>query len=309
MNAVKHRSPAGKIAAVMARLLPPVGAGNLRWVMAVMLVALLVMALAYSWKRWGPDLVSQPEYALSEESVVLTPQPEWIYAGTNVKAEVIRDGSLRNLNLLDDKAAIKIADAFKLHTWVKRVVRVRKQAPATVIVEVEYRRPVALVEVLYNNVLSYEPVDAEGVVLPEELFHHDEKQLEGYLRITADYSLPLGPLGTPWGDDRIVGGARIAALLQTVWRDWNLYRVVAFPGAEGERLATFELRTRGNSKIVWGHAPGAEIPGEASALQKIMWLAEYLRQAGPLDSGSSKAVELNVREAAGIEINELSASP
>jgi hypothetical protein len=202
-----------------------------------------VTALGVLWKRVGPQLVQRSEFQLTEQSLIVSPQPEWIHPKTNIKADVIRDGSLRNVNLLDPQSAVKIADAFKLHAWVKRVVRVQKQAPAQVVVELEYRRPVALVEVVYNNVLSYEPVDAEAVVLPEDLFHHDEKQLANYLRITSDYSMPTGSLGTPWGDDRITGAAHIAALLQTAWQEWQLSSIVVQSTEEGlptpERQWTF----------------------------------------------------------------------
>jgi hypothetical protein len=181
------------------------------------------------------------------------------------------------------------------------VVRVRKQAPGVVTVDLEYRRPVALVEVLFNNVLSYEPVDMDGVVLPEDLFRRDEKQLNKFLRITADYSMPTGVLGTPWGDQRITGAAHVAALIEKAWQRWNLARIIAHPPQGPAGRCTFEICSRGNSRILWGHAPGEEASSEPPALRKVLWLAEYFQQHGPLDANGPEGKDIDLRLATGLE--------
>ncbi len=305
MNAAKRGSAASRLSSLVGNLLPrlPSHAG---WLLAGGFVLVLLLGIGAAWKAWGPQLLGRAEYRLSEESLHVTPQPAWIDPATNVKAEAIRDGSLLNVNLLDEQAAVKIARAFELNTWVKRVVRVRKRAPASVDVELEYRQPVALVEVLYNNVLSYEPVDMDGVVLPEDMFHRDTSQLDQFLRITSDYSMPAGPLGTVWSDERIVGAANLAALLDKGWRDWNLYRIVAGISEELDRKPVYELRTRGHSRILWGHRPGGEAKGEPDSLQKITWLAEYIRRQGPLDQGSQPPVVIDVRSGDGLQVQPAS---
>jgi hypothetical protein len=155
MNAGTSGKIASRLSAALRRALPPLNAENVRWLVAALLILACGLSAGLAWRRWGGQLLSQPEYRLSESSLRVTPAPEWIHPATNITSEVVRDGSLRDLNLLDDQTVIKIADAFKLHTWVKRVVRVSKQAPSSVVVELDYRKPIALVEVLYNNVLSY----------------------------------------------------------------------------------------------------------------------------------------------------------
>src|SRR5690606_25168102 len=167
-----------------------------------------------AWQRWGPGVIQDSRRLLTAENLVITPQPEWIDPDTDVKAEAIRDGSLLGINLLDDQASVQVARAFELHSWVRKVQRVQKQAPGSVTVELEYRRPIALVEVLFQEVLSYESVDCDGVVLPEDWFHRDPARLKNYLRITADYAMPSGTVGMPWGDARVHGAARIATLLE-----------------------------------------------------------------------------------------------
>lgn len=296
MSAAKRVSVASSLANALRRLVPTARGNQARWIAGVAIVGGFVALVVAMWRNWGGELVGSHRYELSEQSLLITPQPEWIHGSTNVKAEVIRDGSLEQLNLLDEQAAVKIARAFELHTWVRRVVRVQKRPPASVVVDLEYRRPVALVEVVYNNVLSYEPVDSEGVVLPEDLFHAEEKQLGNYLRITTDYSLPTGPLGTPWGDERILGAARIAALLEQAWREWQIFRIATVPSVELEQRPIFELRTRGQTRILWGHAPGQEEPGETAALQKVLWLADYVQHHGPFGSDADRSLQLDLRQ-------------
>lgn len=301
MSAAKRPRSSGRIArsSGLLGLWAGMGTGGLAGIGLILVV--VVVGLVMAWQRWGPGVVQDTRRLLTAENLTITPQPEWIDTETDVKKEAIRDGSLLKINLLDDQASVQIARAFELHSWVRRVLRVQKQAPGSVTVELEYRRPVALVEVLYNEILSYEPVDGDGVVLPEDLFHRDARQLENYLRITADYSMPSGPLGTPWGDPRVHGAARIAVLLEKAWKPWNLHRIVALPPDDLSRKPTFEIRGRGASRILWGHAPGEEVSGEAPPLQKLTWLAEFMRGRGPLDQEGAAAEDIDLRQPAGLQ--------
>ncbi len=303
MNAAKRPkrsarfAPSSGLAGLVLRFAVSPGGG----MVAITMLFLVLVMLA--WNRWGSGVQNDPRRLLTAENLTITPQPEWIDQDTDIKAEAIRDGSLLGINLLDDQASVQIARAFELHTWVRKVHRVQKGAPGRVTVELEYRRPVALVEVLFQEVLSYEPVDGEGVVLPEDLFHRDPAHLRNYLRITADYAMPVGPLGTPWGDSRVHGAARIAVLLEKAWQAWDLQRIVALPPDELSRKPTFEIRGRGSSRILWGHAPGDEITGEPQPLEKLAWLAEFMKQRGTLDGEGKPAEEIDLRLPGGLRAN------
>ncbi len=308
MNRGKQDSAAARLAEGLRRLVPILNLAHGRTLALAAIALLIVFVLVKLWRSVGPDLRSSEQFTLTEEKLSITEQPEWIDPATNVRAEVFRDGSLSGMNLLDTQAAVQIARAFELHTWVRRVVRVQKQAAGRVVVDLEYRRPVALVEVLFNNILSYEPVDMDGVVLPEDLFRRDESQLRNYLKITADYSMPTGVLGTPWGDQRIEGAARIAALLDKAWRQWNVTRIIAHPPDPISGRCTYEVCGQGNSRILWGHAPGKELSSEPPALRKILWLADYFRQHGPLDADGPEGKQIDLRLATGLEATPRTAS-
>ena len=127
--------------------------------------ALLLYA---GWKHWGPEITSSPEYRVDASRIELTPQPAYIHG--NVKLEAVKAGGLAELSILDPKLTEKVRHAFGLQTWVASVDRVTKHHPARVVVEVTYRRPVAMVVVTAGSERGLLPVDAHGVLLPPEDF-------------------------------------------------------------------------------------------------------------------------------------------
>ena len=130
--------------------------------------------------------------------------------------------------------------------------------PGRVVVEVVYRRPVCMVEVLGELV----PVDVEGVVLPKEDFSSVE--LSWYPRLSKIESRPLGPEGTRWGDVRVVGGAEIAGALFSLWDKTDLDRIEPSKIAESSRDQdqTYELVTRKGTWVFWGRTL-APVPMES----------------------------------------------
>jgi len=258
------------------------------------LTLVLVASLAVCWNRWGGVATGGAEYRLQASAIELTPQPAWIRS--DVKEEVVVQGSLANMPVLDQQLTVNVARAFELHSWVERVERVRKRPGPHVEVQLVYRCPVAMVEVLVDKQPGLMPVDRFGVVLPPGDF--SPEQARDYLRVVVDYHQPIGQLGTSWGDERVAGGAAIASLLQEVdWQKCGLYRVVAVSQQDDSTRSEFryDLLTRSQQRIHWGKAPGEELKGEASAADKVARLVEYVRQHGGLNGNQeSQAIDLRV---------------
>ena len=116
---------------------------NRALVLTAIVVIAAIAASVYGWRRWGEPATHSSEYVVTGERISVTPQPTWIHA--NVKAEVLRSLTGAKLELLDGQLVEKIAHAFALHPWVAKIIRVEKQYPARVNVELEYRRPVLVV--------------------------------------------------------------------------------------------------------------------------------------------------------------------
>jgi hypothetical protein len=255
----------------------------------VILLVFFGGGFAYAWQRWGTLVQNHPRYAIDAERLELPPQPEWIPA--SVKDEVFRDGNLATLSLLDPQVTLKVAREFALHCWVSHVRRVRKDYSGRVIVELDYRRPVAMVEVTTNGQRGLLPVDAAGVLLPPQDF--TPEQTRDFLRIAVGDTLPVGSPGTPWGDPAIAEAAVIAETLRDAWRGARLYRVFLPPPPQGTRGRLpdrqYRLLTRDGAELIWGHAVGAESGTEAKAADKVFRLARLAEQPGALSPSASES--------------------
>src|SRR5262249_57365216 len=157
----------------------------------------------YGWRRWGELSINSAEYLVTAERISVTPQPAWIHI--NVKSEVLRSLTGAKLDLLDSELVEKIADAFAMHPWVAKVARVEKRFPAYVNVELEYRRPVLVVKLDAPGDEGLLFLDKQSVLLPSSDFA--SSQAQDYLRIVAAWEKPTRPYDTPWGTERVAGGA------------------------------------------------------------------------------------------------------
>lgn len=251
--------------------------------MVVLTVTVLVVAAmisSWAWRRWGDLVTSDPRFALEAAKLRVTPQPDWIRS--NVKRDVIRDGSLEQLSLLDTELVSRIAAAFELNPWVREVVEVRKSAGGRIDVRLAYRRP--LIMVAAND--GFWPVDAEGILLPPMEFTSDS--VREYIQVHTAHSRPAGPIGSSYGDPRILDAARIATLIEDEWSRLGIQKIVA--GATARR--PYELQTAKGSRVIWGSAPGNEAAGEPRAEEKLKKLLDHTRQNGVLDRGDPITIDL-----------------
>ena len=260
-------------------------------VLAASIAIVAIVGFAIAWQRWGALTVQSPDYLLTAERLIVTPQPKWIHA--NVKSEVIRSTDLASRNVRDPKLAEEIAAAFALHPWVAKVVRVEKHFPARVDVTLEYRRPVAAVEIANRGEAGLLFVDGNGVLLPSTDFA--QGQAKDFLRIAAGNETPAGGYGALWGGERVSGAAAIAAAFGPKWQPLGLYRIVAIESPAGD--LTYELRTKADSRVAWGAAPGHEATGEPSPEQKIASLEHLVGDKGPLDRADAPPL-VDLRKAA-----------
>ena len=254
--------------------------------LAVLALGVFLAAAAPRLARLLPDLGQQARFRLSMNELETTPPPRWVPEA--LRQQVFQRAGLPDeLSLLDERLVATLHAAFSQHPWVARVVEVRKTPTGRVIVELEYRRPVAAVRVpdgLYA-------IDQDGTLLPPDDFS------EGLARtlplVEGVRSVPQGPAGTHWGDVCVAAAARLAAALLagderglTFWEKWNMATINVPPRTRAEiqpdELA-FELRTAGGSRILWGRPPGSRHPGELTVEQKIGRLEKYLADFGSFD--------------------------
>jgi hypothetical protein len=116
-------------------------------------------------------------------------------------------------------------------------------------------------------------------------------------------SQPVGGLGMPWGDQRVVEATAIAAAFGRTWHDLDLERIMPVgdvpTGSPGAYV--YELFTRRGTRILWGQPPGAKEGTEPAADAKIGRLREYAAQHGGLDGAQGQKL-IDVRPAGGLQV-------
>lgn len=246
------------------------------WLRALLVIALGTAAYGI-WRSLETRVRTAPQYELDLSQIHVTPPPEWIRA--DVRAEALRMAGMEApLSVLQDDLLVRIQQAFAQHAWVARVVRVTRRLPPQVIVEIEYRRPVLMVEVP-GGLLA---VDVEAVPLPSEDF--TPADVGRYPRLGGVRPATEGPLGTAWNDPQVAGAARIAAALIDDWQAMNLWRILplADEGAGTDQTPQFELRTKDGGRIIWGTASADTAQQKAARLREIFerydrqWPAEVV---------------------------------
>jgi hypothetical protein len=229
------------------------------------------------------------------DNLVTTPQPTWI-RNSKVRDEVFQHNGLGQLSLLDPQASATIARAFESHSWVQQATRVTKLSGGKVTVDLIYRRPIAMVNYAAprssdtdsdaSRLLFY-PVDEAGVILPTTDF--DQSQVWNYLLIYAEGATAPAETGMAYSDHRIKQALALCRILEPARIELQLesVHVVADDRLVGPSGWILWVRTSDDKTVRWGHAPGAEIPGEANAQIKLAKLTEWRK-------GSNSMLQLDL---------------
>jgi hypothetical protein len=216
--------------------------------------------------QWARARLDQREhYALDFAALRCEPPP-----GTDratFLAEVQYLGGLPDrVNLLEPGLAPRLVGAFALHPWVERVEGVSLRGPEGPCVRLRLRTPALAAA---GRVL-----DANGVLLPPTA------PADGLPALREPVPPPAGLAGAPWGDARVEGAARTAALLQPLQECLRLTEVEITPDG---------LEFRGGVRVGWGR-PGAEPTAEAK-LARLRELCE--RHGGP--DGPERPRDIDLR--------------
>ena len=246
-----------------------------RTIAGIAVVVFLVGAPYFAWSRWGKYVVRPDDYLLSGERIEINQKPSWIQA--DIKSQVVQRSQLEELTALDPKVTVKVGQAFALHPWVSKVKIVSKAAGPKIVVDLEYRQPLAMIEAPNGG---FWPVDLDAVLLPIDEF--SPAQTEQFLRIAVPGTRPSGSAGVPFGDRRVNDCVKIARLFAKSWRKVGFSRIVALQQQTSRSDPQYALAAPNGTQVVWGRAPGKERKGERSAEEKVAALVHFVGQRGPL---------------------------
>ena len=119
------------------------------------------------------------------------------------------------------------------------------------------------------------PVSRDGVLLPPD--HFSSTDTRKYLNAKLGNFGPIGAVGSKYGYTAVTEAAGIAALLKDVWKKTRV-KCIAIQGSSVSEPQVYVLLPAANGiEVIWGHAPGSENEGEATASEKVKRLAEFAR--------------------------------
>lgn len=265
---------------------------------ALGILAGLGLGFQLLWESVGPSVAQNARFRVTPASTSIPAPPPWVRHDV-IAAAFQRAKLAEGLSVLAPAAEFDepLAAAFAADPWVRRVGPIVKSHPNRVAIELEYRRPTAAV-VMPGGLL---PIDADAVLLPSgEL---TGQQLSWMPRIELRSLTQRPPaIGQAWSDPRLAGAASLVEAFGPLWEELDLLavRVDSTPEVRaGRRFWSYNLLSTGDTTVLWGAAPNAGPPDEASFDTKLNRLRGFITKHGPLDSVVNSPEILDVRD--GIE--------
>jgi len=246
---------------------------------------ILLLVGYLGWRYYGAKTLDGVFYAVKPESIHVTNTPPWLK--TDIVKEVFEGSNLGKMSLLDDQTAAVIARAFDAHPWIRKTYRVQKMAGGQILVNVEYRTPIAMVHCEIDDKdgksaaadESFLPIDSEGVLLPTKDF--SQADISKYVLIYARNirASDHRRVGTPLGDSQVDEAIQLCRELLARRDEASVVAIYVYPTRSvGKAKWMLELATRGGPRIIWGSAPGLEGRDEPSLQWKMKRLLEITSQ-------------------------------
>ena len=278
-----------------------------RVLIALAIVGAAILLTPYV-RQWLPILDELPEYRFEVARMKVSTPNRWVPRG--LVEQLIKDERLpEEVSLLDEGVAERVAAALIESPWVKRLNSVCV-TQGGIEADLEYRLPVLMIETrsgLY-------PVDRDATLLPPMDF--EMADLRRFPLFRGAILPPAGPAGTDWGDAVVIGAARLAEALapdgdlSLYWDRFQLEAIEVPLRTSAEitlEEVSYELVTRGQSRIIWGRAPGAD-DLEPTVAQKIGRLENYLSSHGGFETQGSPN-RIDIRQFDTIEVSSLNQPP
>lgn len=260
-------------------------------------------------------LHAQPRYQLDFTRIQLDPPaPPWIRGGNQtVLQTVLKNSGEDKVLSVPALETGRLTDAFKKSPWVEQVESIRFSYPNQVVVNLKFRKPVALIKEKPKPPdrmpLSF-VLDEEGYILPPDEIDPDRVSIkfdasrsqDSLIEIQTSEDNPNPPksraAGTLWkttpvgseptlADLHVRACARLAGFLKRKQQETKpalealkVKLIYHLSEADGRAMVVYNYESDTlSSKLVWGKAPGEEVLGSLSAEEKWTMLKEWARSS------------------------------
>ena len=190
-------------------------------------------------------------------------------------------------SIFDPRLTHDAAEAYRASPWVLDVRRIEKRLPDQLVVELDLRRPVAVVQTPDGT----RTVDAQAVVLPLNLclWEQDQPPLP---RIAGVASEPPEP-GSHWADARLDAALAVRAAVADDPALLDRLHTIDVRNVAGERSrheSEIVLFTHDSVRVAWGRAPNAK--NSATEIPVPEKLATLRRR---LDDSHARSTTIDLR--------------
>jgi hypothetical protein len=282
-----------------------------KYVLIGLLIAGVLAAAGYKIREFvrGKVLLSE-EYQLTPEKILLKPWPMPSWVQPDPRLEVFEQLRRRGpISIADEDLVERVTAVFEQNPWIAKVHRVAKKFPATIEVELDFRKPVLMVVIDTPVSKDYYAVDAEGISLPTTLGCFNPVEIAKYPQLIGVDKPPSTGMGKRWGDSRVIGGAEIAAALTPpLWEKLRLRSIAPRAispraGNSGETTQSpqfgdyhFDIIAQGmpqDIRFYWRKSPMDKNSSDLSPAQKVKKLEALAAEFGGLDKCPEKYRDLN----------------
>lgn len=240
----------------------------------------IALGLVVAWRVSEQSLVEYAEAHQPPDTatahIVLYDAPPWMT--DPVRRQLAeRIAKVIQPDVFDGASLRRAAEALAQDPWVRRVRQVRRLVDGRVIVEAQYREPVAVVEAQPGYIL----IDVQGVRLPGMY----ERQHVGTLRlpmITGIASAPPSQPGQTWKGDDIHAALTLVELLAAE-PYVNQVRAFDVRATDQGRLRLALVTDQG--EVQWGYPPGSEETIEPSWRVKVERLRRLYADYNTISAG------------------------
>ena len=275
----------GSLSRFLGFFIPGVGFGG-----AFLLISALIMGLLY-WLNKTNYLSDHSQSWQVEYNL-----PQGVWACEDVLESVRKNNpDLFEKPYSDETLLENVANSFNMSQIVKTVKSVQRRYPNTVVLDLEYFDPVAMVFVASKTIgKGYIAVDKDGTQLPSTFFNKSD--LNNYIAISGIKSLPSNLVGHSWNDIRVKTACQIAYELRPYKDEFGIVGIYVHEGSESDEYkgytpVCFEIWLKNHTFIRWSRyiskSTGIQtLDNELTTDEKIAILRQRLKEKGEIKPDS-----------------------
>ncbi|MDI6733813.1 MAG: FtsQ-type POTRA domain-containing protein [Planctomycetota bacterium] len=251
-----------------------------RWGIFIFIFTISVFMLLIIHRKVYAYYSTQPTYQIDFSSLEVLAKPDWCSEGyfeQTIEDSMKFDGQtpLFDRNLIND-----LLRKYEQNPWVARVESIEKQFPNKLVIKLEVRRPVAMVEMKKLSGRSfYYLIDKQTVRLPGEYYHAPSLPMTLPVIVGVRNSPPLP--GEKWQDKGLSDAIDVAVVLkeQQVLSqlDITAIDISNINGRLNKRASEIVLLTKNHTQIEWGRPIKTDKSFELSPAEKIKNLYRALQ--------------------------------